>query len=383
MTAPTDTRPDEAFEGQVRAMLARRAADVPDRDGTATLPTGLLIPIDDRPSAARRRTRWLAVAVIVLVLGGAALVARAGDGDTTDTTRTTDGPTTTAPPRPGHLFHLPTGIDPTRGPVLGVAPAVATPEQAADALMAATFGEDVTPSAPFGFEGQVEGEGWAAYRTPFATLDPVAWPDAVINDLTGTVTARRTDGGWQVVAVASAALDLRDVTRTADGLTGEVRATSAAPLRVTISTPGGDRLGTVDLTTRADSGHATSVLSLDDLELTLGTGPVVLRVEAGDRPGQVGLDGVGVATLSMVVLPAPAGADDQPAPAATTEPGAAGVDATTASTTVPVTASSTPAVVEGLPAGLDVDDLVPLWDDPPDGISDGDHLDVAWAYVND
>jgi hypothetical protein len=175
----------------------------------------------------------------------------------------------------------------------------------------------------------------------------------------GTVTARRTDtGGWTAVAATNAALDLTGIRYDAadGGLRGEVRSTHPAPLRVTLSSTTGEELATSELTTTADSGPTPSVLDLDEvLEATDGQ-PVLLRVVAGDRPGQVGVDGVGPAAFASVVLPGWAGdgAEDGTAtttPSATTGPPStteAGSGGATASAAMPVEGGAGRAPGEGI-----------------------------------
>ncbi|HEU5153038.1 MAG TPA: hypothetical protein VFU19_21270 [Iamia sp.] len=294
------------FEDEVRTMLARRAADIADPGAVPPpLPAGLRFALDEGPPGRRPRTLLVAAAV-VLLLGAAGLVLRGGDGGT-ERTGSTDAPAAPAPERSPHLATLPEGIDPTVGPVRGVGPSAPTPEAAADALMAATFGADVTTDAPFGWSDPAPEGLWAAHRTPLVERDPAAWPPGADAEPVASVVARSSAVGWQVVAVVDPALDLRSVAYDGTRLTGEVRSPSSAPLRVVVSTLAGDVLATGSLTTSPDDAGRPSVVLLRDLEVDAGGADVVLRVEAGDRPGQVGLDGVRVAAVSTVVLPGPDG----------------------------------------------------------------------------
>ncbi|HEX7134142.1 MAG TPA: hypothetical protein VF228_16315 [Iamia sp.] len=346
------------IEDEVRTMLARRAADVADDVATPPLPSGLRIVVDDRIPTPPGRTRVLALAAAVVLLLGAAgvLVAtREAEGERADTT---DEPPATAPARPAHLSLLPLGVDPTVGPVRGLGRPAPTPEEASDAFMADTFGGDVAPNAPFaGWDpGEPAAGFWAAYRPPLVDLDPVAWGTADANDVTGTVTARETDAGWYVVAVANEALDLRDVAFDGRRLTGEVRSTSSAPLRVIVSTTMGEQLAKSDLTTFASASgpeDRPSVLPLDDIDIDAGGQPVVLRVEAGDRPGQVGID-VRVAALATVILPAPVGADPGPAPSPSGPPETSAPVTTALATELPIDTPMVAAVEAALPEGVEV-----------------------------
>lgn len=244
--------------------------------------------------------------------------------------------------RPGHLSSLPLGVDPTTGPVRSIEAWGASPEAAADDLVGEAFGDAVTPNAPFGFEGSDPDGLWAAYRTSLVELDPAVWPEGDVDQVTGTVTVRRSNtGGWTAVALTNAALDLTRVRYHSDegGLRGEVRATVPAPLRVTVRSTTGEELATADLTTSADSGPTPSVLALDDLlEVTDGQ-PLLLRVEAGAAPGQVGdlgEEGVPVVAVASVVLPGWSDATGGPATTTagtdTTPPAAPDASAPTATT---------------------------------------------------
>jgi hypothetical protein len=209
---------------------------------------------------------------------------------------------------PEHLASLPLGIDPTVGPVRTIEAWGAVPEAAAEDLAVEAFGglDRVTAFTPLAIEGADPDGLWAAQYASVVPLDPAAWPGDHDDGVRGTVIVRRTDtGGWTAVAATSDALDLTGVRYdVADGgLRGEVRAAVPAPLRVTVSTVEGEVLATSDLTTFEGSDPGPSVLDLGDLlEVTDGR-PVLLRVTLGDRPGQVGLDGVGVAAFAGVVLP--------------------------------------------------------------------------------
>lgn len=311
--------PTTTFEDDVRAMLARRAADVPSAGGRAgpPLPTGLRIPVAADPTP--RRGAWLAVAAAVLVVVGALGLARAGGDDrrpeTAATTLSTSPSASTTEPRPLQLDPLPVGVNPVAGPILGLAPPQATPEAASDAVVGSVLDGGVSPDIPYSWEEQaLPPDRWASYRYPTVAVDGRAWPDPDRDARSGSVVARRDDAGWHVVAVTSRALDLRDVRRRDGGLAGAVWATSAAPLRVTVSTLAGEVLADAALTTAADTDPGSrSVLRLDDIALD-GDEPVVVAVEAGDRPGQIGIDGVRAAAFSAVALPA----DADPAPEAST-----------------------------------------------------------------
>jgi hypothetical protein len=101
---------DEGFAAEVRAMLARRAADIPSpADGEVPpLPSGLRFSIDP-PHRDRRRGLLLAAAVIVLLLGAVGVVAvNRGDG-TRERTGPADAPTRPTGPMPA-IGGLPQGI---------------------------------------------------------------------------------------------------------------------------------------------------------------------------------------------------------------------------------------------------------------------------------
>lgn len=212
----------------------------------------------------------------------------------------------TAPALPEHLASLPLGIDPTVGPVRTIEAWGAVPEAAAEDLAVEAFGglDRVTAFTPLDIEGADPDGLWAAHYASVVPLDPAAWPGEHADGVRGTVIVRRTDTGWTAVAATSDALDLTGVRYDAadGGLRGEVRAAVPAPLRVTVSTLTGEVLATSDLTTSGGS-QGPSVLGLDDVLETTDGQPVLLRVTVGDRPGQVGLDGVGVAAFASVVLP--------------------------------------------------------------------------------
>lgn len=326
--------PTTTFEDEVRAMLARRAADIPPaEDGVApVLPVGLRIPIDERPPA--RRGAWLAVAAAVLVVAGAVgLAVAGGDEGERETAATTASTASTAateplgPPgpedRPLQLEALPEEVNPVAGPILGIGEPAATPEEAMAGVLGARLGVEVGPAIPYSWlEGALPDDRWAAYWYPTTAVDARSWPDPDPDARAGSVVARRDDAGWHVVAVTDQALDLRAVHRRGGGLGGAVWATSAAPLRVTVATLDGEVLGDTALTTAPGADPTgRSVLALDDLDVDAGDQPVVLVVEAGDRPGQIGIDGVRAAALSAVVLPAPAPAEEGDAGPTTTTAG--------------------------------------------------------------
>jgi hypothetical protein len=201
-------------------------------------------------------------------------------------------------------------VNPTAGPILGLAPPEATPEAASDAVVGTALDGEVGPDIPYSWrETALPPDRWASYRYPLVEVDDRAWSDTDTDARAGSVIARRDDAGWHVVAVTSRALDLRDVHRRSGGLAGAVWATSAAPLRVTVSTLDGELLAETALTT---TSATRSVLPLDDVELAadLDDQPVVLAVEAGDRAGQIGIGGVRAAAFSAVALPAVDGGAD-------------------------------------------------------------------------
>jgi hypothetical protein len=129
MTSPT-VQDDAAFEAEIRAMLARRAAGFRPERSPVPAP-GLAPPARTRP----RGLGLLAAAAAVLVVGGA-IALLGGDGD-----RTTTGPSSAPGAAVTELVAL--------WPVVGedalaelaadpgeLAPVLATPETAADAYLA-------------------------------------------------------------------------------------------------------------------------------------------------------------------------------------------------------------------------------------------------------
>jgi len=209
---------------------------------------------------------------------------------------------------PEHLASLPLGVDPTVGPVRTIEAWGASPEAAAEDLAVEVFGGlDLVTMSPLPSFERADANGlWAAQWSSLVPLDPEAWPGEHDGGVRGTVVVRRTDtDGWTTVAATSDAIDLTGVRYGAadGGLRGEVRASVPAPIQVTVSTLTGEKLATSDLHTDPGNPQGPSVLGLDDLlEVTDGQ-PVLLRVAVGDRPGQVGLDGVEVAAFASVVLP--------------------------------------------------------------------------------
>jgi hypothetical protein len=149
MTSPT-VQGDAAFEAEIRAMLARRAADFRPEQSPVLAP--VLAP------AARTRHRGLALlaaAAAVLVVGGA-IALQGGDGDHTAT-----GPSSSRRPVVTESEAL--------WPVVGeealadlaavpgeVAPLLATPETAADAYLA-----DLAPAASRAGHAALDGRGRA------------------------------------------------------------------------------------------------------------------------------------------------------------------------------------------------------------------------------
>lgn len=99
------------IEDEVRTMLARRAADVPDDGaGPVDMPTGLRIPVDDRPlDGGRLRRLAIAAAAVVLVLGAVGLVVGTADDDTRERTGPAEEPVRPEGPVPP-IEGLPQGI---------------------------------------------------------------------------------------------------------------------------------------------------------------------------------------------------------------------------------------------------------------------------------
>lgn len=374
-TPLASTPPDDDLEARLRSAFAARADEVRLADLDPDLPSGVRISLDDptdhgRPG--RNRARWVAVAAAVALVGaGIGLAASVGDDGTT-TTATTPESTTTTAPRAEVFASFPAGVDPAVGGPLFVTSVHSGPEEAMAEALARLGGEGAT--APMPTDLGLGSDTWDSFYSPTGAVDADLWGAAADLDERGGVVVARpaAGGGWGVVAVTSRVIDMRGLVRQGDRLSGEVRAPVGAPLRVVVTRARSDGRApteedgilTSDLTTQPDSGLDGSVLAIgDDLDggpVDVGTGPIVVRVEVGSAPGQVGEAGVEVAALASVGIPGPGGAGP--------DDGAAG-----ATTTAPTTAGPSS------PGGPSQDDV--LWQPSVDAEVEDDPVEVAGLFV--
>jgi hypothetical protein len=288
---------------------------------------------------------------------------------------------------------FPEGVDPASGEplfVTGVHPlsqggdldpdaeAVAASEEAmAEAL--APLG-DVTEPMPTDLD--LPGETWESFYAPLTEADPDVWGAAADpNERGGVVVVRPgPNGGQGVVAVTSQVIDMSGLVREGDRLSGEVRVTVGAPVRLLVlharsdgAAPTWDEDGIMDshLTADAASEAGFGVVPIGKVpgdSIDVGDGPIVVRVEVGDAPGQVGLDGVGVGALASVGIPGVSGSTTG---VGSEEP---------ISTTVPETDTTGPAVTEETtPPGAV--ELEPMWWPSPDSGVEDDPVEVASVFV--
>ncbi len=346
------------FEDEVRAMLRRRAADIPDADGTdaGIAVVGIadpVVPVGTRTALGTpRRPRWPVVAaVVVLLLGAVGLVASIrGSGGREDVGPAGPGdlPAGPAPAVPG----LPDGLTPddllplwtpTAADVAAVGPD--EPGQPSVApLYFARYLDDRFGEPGYGNSGRwkaVDGSpGW--YRGTFR----LTAPDGRDDSPEAEAYLRREREGWSVMAVVSEAYDLTALVVGGSGLDGSVT-------------------GTYDGAWAMGAGPRPSNLRLD----TWSTD--VLPVVAPS------LEGGSVSFDDQVMAPGPTTLVATPVEILPgTDPGVA-PPFTELAFEWPAEAPSEPAI--GLPQGLSVDDLEPLWSDAD---ADGP-AGVAVGYLND
>jgi hypothetical protein len=239
---PTTPLSDAELEAELRAMLARRAADVS--------PAPPALPGDPRRAAARggalraarirrpRHTRALLAAALVLVVGAVAAVAlRATDPPTDRTTTGSDdvadadspsddqAPSAGPGPRPGDIpaiDALPTPVGPLDDSgVLALYAGRGTAAEVARDYLASRNPSDpdaLTLDVARTTEATIPGGG-SAVVIPWrpATRAESADDPPIGERYSGTVKLRQVDGGWAVAEAVTDQIAVRDVRR--DGAT--------------------------------------------------------------------------------------------------------------------------------------------------------------------
>lgn len=233
---PIDISPDQAFEDQVRGMLARRAGDITEADLAAELdrPASLR-----RPAPARRPWVLVAAAAVIVALALAATLARPG-GDTTEDVAADDGSSTTAtdPADAVVIPGLPAGLTPDDLVPLG--PPAGTLDGGAQAYLETRVGALGPVTIVEGAQPIIDGgDDWAVRDWWLGSGEAVSAGAAP-----GTVYLHRTEEGWSVVAALSSVFDLRAVTVGDDSIRGSVR--SAYPEQWTVGLTRADRLQAAD-----------------------------------------------------------------------------------------------------------------------------------------
>jgi hypothetical protein len=185
----TDTIADD-----VRAMLVRKAADVP---GDLRAP----VPSPSIPTRADAPRRWLvpmaaAILVLAALAGLTALAAR--EDDRADLA--TVPPAALGPWLDGSGLGLPAGFDPATAPVLFTE--AGTPEQVVAGYLAARFPDYPSPGVSFDAVTLDGGRAWTRWSTNEGGGVVIAAGDVLL----------RLDGDrWAVVAATTDGIDLADV----------------------------------------------------------------------------------------------------------------------------------------------------------------------------
>jgi hypothetical protein len=316
------TRTDADLERDLRAMLHRRALDVPEVEPEVV------------PSLATRRgdTRWVGRRTTALVALAAAMavalpvaVVLVGDDDGSSDATTEIGPATEEPGGGDMPF---VGADGT--PLRAAAPvfvADGSPEEVALAYLSERMIPELVRIDGADQVGDTALVRWSA-------LD-----DAGVGT-PGTVELHRVDGRWGVFASTSSAITV-DVAMSGETLTGTVSTTDDAILCVDVVTPIGAPVpgspfpeGNGGATLLGTAGCATGTV---DVSLVIGLQPVVVRAS---------LVGGGVLAVAETRLDAPlsTSADDRVATTVTWQPGAS--QSTMAATTTQPAVPGTGPVID-------------------------------------
>lgn len=201
---------------------------------------------------------------------------------------------------------LPAGVDPLAGEPLFIGSTGADPAQTYTSYVESVFGETrANPPAPTQL---VERDDvWVSWSGSAVPTDAEAWPFRTEGSgisMGATVLRQDAAGAWGPVAITSDVVDMATVRREGGRLAGRVVASVPAPLRLVATDLDGNIVATSDLVTV----RGTTDLSVLDLDagqpLEVGDGPIIVRAEVGSAPGQVQVDGVEVAGVAAVALPA-------------------------------------------------------------------------------